>query len=188
LPELASPEPARVTLPETEYAEPLVPPFVSLLAEEFPELPPVAEVSGFDVASPLSPETALAVPLAEPPKDGSTDGSEEGSTDGSRDSLMLCGLAVAAPDPPDMFEDLLEAEDVPVDPVFPEMVWDEVLALPLVALDVEVELVFTEPVVPPLPEEPEVALGSEVAEPLEVDPVDPVSPVVATMVTEQPPE
>ena len=120
-PELASPEAARVALPERDSAEPLVPPLVWLVAVEFPELPPVAVVDGFEVASPLSPEMASALPLA-PLVAGSTDGSDEGSAVAPKDSLTLCGLAVAEPDPPDAFEEWLAAEAPPVDPVFPEVV------------------------------------------------------------------
>jgi len=62
------------------------------------------------------------------------------------------------------------------------------LALPLVALDVEVELVVTAPEVPPLPEFPEVAVGLAVAFPVVVDPVEPVLPVCAVMSTVHVPE
>jgi hypothetical protein len=64
---------------------------------------------------------------------------------------------------------------------------EPVLVLPLVADDDELEVVDTPPVVPPLPESPEVAPGSEVALPLDVEPVEPVLPVVAVTVTSQVP-
>jgi len=56
-----------------------------------------------------------------------------------------------------------------------------VLVLPLAALDVEVEPVFTAPEMPPAPELPEVADGLAVAFPVVVDPVEPVSPVMMMM-------
>ena len=61
-------------------------------------------------------------------------------------------------------------------------------ALPLVAPEVEDEVVVTEPLVPPAPELPDVAVGSAVASPVDVDPVEPVSPVWAVMSTVQVPE
>ncbi len=76
----------------------------------------------------------------------------------------------------------------PVDPLLPEVVWPAVSALPLVAPDVEPEVVVTAPLVPPAPEFPDVALGSEVAPPVVVEPVEPVSPVEEVMVTVHIPE
>jgi hypothetical protein len=76
---------------------------------------------------------------------------------------------------------------LPVVPVEPEVVCPAVVVLPLVAPDVEVDVVPTAPEVPPAPELPEVAVGLAVADPVAVDPVEPVLPVWAAMTTVQVP-
>ena len=81
---------------------------------------------------------------------------------------------------PDVLLDPLLALAPPVDPVSPEVVWLVVLVLPLVASDDDPELVVTDPLQPPFPDEPLCAVGSLVAEPEEVDPVDPDPPEVAS--------
>jgi hypothetical protein len=172
LPESALPDEALVALPETEPAEPLVPPVVLPVALELPESPEVDVTVGLEVASPVPPEVAL--PVAEVPEGGG----------GSLPLLLsetACGLAVAEPEGPDEFDELFEPLALLVEPVFPEVVCPLVSAPPLVAVDDELEVVLTGPVVPPLPEPPEVAVGLAVASPDVVDPVEPVSPVMMVM-------
>jgi hypothetical protein len=166
LPELALPEPASVTLPEPDEALPLPPPVVPLVAEEPPEFPEVALVEGFEVAEPVVPEVEVPVPVEEEEVEG-----------GSPAELTLWPLLSEDPELPEVLDDPLVEEAPPVEPVVPEVVVDPVLASPLEAVDEELEVVDTLPVVPPLPESPEVALGSDVASPLLVDPVSPVLPV-----------
>ena len=96
-------------------------------------------------------------------------------------------MASEDPESPDVLPEELVVLAPPVSPVVPEVVADPVSVLPLDADDDELEVVDTPPVVPPFPELPEVALGSEVALPLEVEPVLPVLPVVAVTLTPQDP-
>jgi hypothetical protein len=91
----------------------------------------------------------------------------------------LLGLVEAAPLLPEPLLELLEAVAGPVEPVLPDWVFPEVSALPDLALELEFELVSTEPDCPPFPELPEVATGLEEALPVSVDPVEPVLPEVA---------
>ena len=174
-PELASPEPASVVLPDVELAEPLCPPVVDPVALESPDPPVVAVTVGLSEAEPVSPELAVPSALLEPPAHPPP-------------SLTLWGSAVAVPLSPLVLVEPLVALASPVDPLVPEVVWPAVSALPLVAVDDEVDDEFTAPLVPPAPEFPDVADGSDVASPVVVEPVEPVSPVVAVMVTVQVPE
>jgi hypothetical protein len=96
------------------------------------------------------------------------------------------GSAVAEPVDPEVFEELLEALPGAPLPVSPEVVVLVVVAEPVVAEEVASELVLTAPEVPPSPELPEVALGSEEASPLEVGPEEPESPEEAEL--DPPPE
>jgi hypothetical protein len=169
-PESALPEPASVKLIDPEAAAPECPPVVPLVADESPDFPEVELVEGFEVAEPVWPEVEVPVPAEEEEVEG-----------GSPAELTLCGLPSEDPESPEVLDDPLVEEAPPVDPVVPEVVVEPVLVLPLVADDDEVDDVDTPPVVPPLPESPEVALGSEVALPLEVEPVEPCEPVAAVV-------
>ena len=89
------------------------------------------------------------------------------------------GLACAGPLLPELLVELFPAVAGPAAPVLPDWVSPVVLAFPDFAPEVEFDVVFTEPDLPPLPESPEVATGLEVALPVSVDPVEPVFPEVA---------
>jgi len=171
-PELALPEVAVVALPDEEPALPLVPPRVEPLAFEAPEEPDDGAVVEPSVAVPEPPE--FAVPVAEPPDPEPVE--------------ALSGLAVAEPVVPEELVDPEVPVAPPVVPVELEVVCPAVLALPLAALEVEVEFVLTAPEAPPAPELPEVAVGLAVAFPVLVDPVEPVLPVSTTMLTVHVPE
>ena len=98
----------------------------------------------------------------------------------------LCGADVAAPLGPEPLVELVPDWADPVEPVLPDRVVPLVSALPDLALEPESDVVVTAPDVPPLPEFPEVATGSEVALPVSVDPVDPVRPDVAAALPQLP--
>jgi hypothetical protein len=95
-------------------------------------------------------------------------------------------LAVADPELPELFDELLPADAGPVAPVLPDWVFPVVSALPDLAADPEFDVVFTAPDCPPLPESPETATGLEVALPVSVEPVEPVFPEVAAALPQLP--
>ena len=91
----------------------------------------------------------------------------------------LCGLDFAGPLLPELLVEVLRAVAGPVAPVLPDWVIPVVLALPDLALELEFDVVLTEPDCPPFPESPETATGLEEALPVSVEPVEPVLPKVA---------
>jgi len=177
VPESASPEVSSVWLPEEETAGPESPPSVSLQALESPDSPELELVSGFELASPLSPE--VEVPEAE-------DDELTVSEGGSPMAETLWGLASEEPVAPEAFEEVLVELAPPVAPVEPEVVEEPVVVEPEVALEEVVALEDTSPEVPPAPESPEVEDGSAVAFPEEVDPVEPLPPLAAVSDPSQP--
>ena len=174
-PESAVPEVSVVWLPEEETAGPEEPPAVTLVAPELPDPPEVEVVVGSEVADPVPPETDPP-PATEPE---TTDGG------GSPISETLWGLASEEPDAPELSEELLVALDAPVPPVVPEVVSDPVLVVPEPAVEVELAVEDTPPLVPALPELPEVALGEEVAGPEDEEPVLPLAPLAAASTPSQ---
>lgn len=88
----------------------------------------------------------------------------------------VVGSDVAGPLAPEPFCEDVPASAGPVDPVVPDWVVPLVSALPDVAVEPESDVVVTAPDVPPLPESPETATGSEEAAPVSVGPVEPVPP------------
>jgi len=175
-PESAAPEVSVVSLPEEEMAGPEPPPAVTLMAPELPDLPEVEVVVGSLVASPVPPDPDPAMA----PEPEATDGGSTPMTE------TLWGLASESPDPPEPFDEPFVEEAPPVPPVVPEVVSDPVLVAPEVAEEEVVAVEDTPPLVPPLPESPEVALGSEVAQPEEADPVSPLPPLAARSPPPQP--
>jgi hypothetical protein len=168
-PELAFPEESLVELSEEEPAEPDSAPSVSLSDSELPEAPEEELVEGFEVAEPVEPEEELAVEEEEEVTAGA----------GSAISETLWGFASEEPEPPEEFDEPLVEEAPPLLPVVPEVVSDPVLVSPEAEEEVDLELEDTAPEVPPAPESPEVALGSEVAFPELTAPVEPLEPLAA---------
>ena len=175
-PESAAPEVSVVSLPEEETAAPEPPPTVADWAVELPDLPEVEVVVGSEVASPVPPDPDPAMA----PEPEATDGGSTPMTE------TLWGLASEEPDPPEPFDEPLVEDAPPVPPVVPEVVEEPVVVAPEVAEEEVVAVEDTEPLVPPLPESPEVALGSEVAQPEEADPVFPLPPLAARSSPPQP--
>ena len=176
-PESASPLVSSVLLPEEEKAGPEPPPMVPDSAVESPEWPEVELVSGFELASPVPPEVDLPVELLD-------EVTEMGS---ASISLTLWGFDSESPEAPEALVEELVEPAAPVAPVEPEVVEEPVEVSPEAAVDEEVALEDTEPVLPPAPESPEVEDGEAVAEPEEVSPVEPLPPLAATSVPSQPP-
>jgi hypothetical protein len=163
-PESALPEVAVVVFPDVEVALPELPPVVVPFAVELPLLPEVAPDCWSDCAFPVLPEVAW---LSEPwPFHWS-------------EPWLFHWSEPAEPERPDWLSAWLDADAEPVFPVGPDVVTPSVELLPDKASDSELDWVSTEPVLPPLPELPDVALGLEVAFPEVVEPVEPVFPLCA---------
>jgi hypothetical protein len=172
LPELALPDPAWVSLELVEEADPVFPPVVVPLAVESPLAPEVAVASDPVETGPVGPDAARPV-AAEPWSLEPHDPPGEPGPDWT----ALRGEAVPAPESPESFWVSLPATAGPVEPDGPAAVVPDVLELPELASELELDEVSTGPELPPWPEPPETATGWEEAFPVSVEPVEPVEPV-----------